>query len=259
MKKTLIQRSIFILNFILIISCKTVNVLPTRTPIKNVELEALAQKIKANYPKINKLRSRIKAVYDDGKREQQIIVQLRMETKKIIWLSATMLIPIAKLKVTPNEISFYEKFQKTYFQGNFNLINSSFGTKFGFSDLENLFLGKPFSDPAQGQWKQIMNPQYYILAPKGKRSIFTPTLFFDPASFLLKEQRFLIPGTTNSLTIKYLRHIKIEGKSLPTLIDITLFDGNNSKKLVLDFSRTDFTEGLTFPFEIPQGYSKIKF
>ena len=128
MKKTLIQSSICILNFIFIISCKTVNVLPTRTPIKNVDLEALAQKIKANYPKINKLRSRIKAVYDDGKREQQIIVQLRMETKKIIWLSATMLIPIAKLKVTPNEISFYEKFQKTYFQGNFNLINSSFGT-----------------------------------------------------------------------------------------------------------------------------------
>ena len=141
MKKTLIQSSICILNFIFIISCKTVNVLPTRTPIKNVELEALAQKIKANYPKINKLRSRIKAVYDDGKREQQIIVQLRMETKKIIWLSATMLIPIAKLKVTPNEISFYEKFQKTYFQGNFNLINSSFGTSIGFSDLENLFLG----------------------------------------------------------------------------------------------------------------------
>ena len=123
MKKTLIQSSIFILNFIFIISCKTVNVLPTRTPIKNVELEALAQKIKANYPKINKLRSRIKAVYDDGKREQQIIVQLRMETKKIIWLSATMLIPIAKLKVTPNEISFYEKFQKTYFQGNFNPVS----------------------------------------------------------------------------------------------------------------------------------------
>ena len=231
--------------------------LPTRTPIKNVDLEALVQKIKGNYPKINKLRSRIKAVYNDGKREQQIIVQLRMETKKVIWLSAAMLIPIAKLKVTPNEISFYEKFQKTYFQGNFNLVNSPFGTNFDFNDLENLFLGKPSSDPAQGQWKQVMNPQYYILSPRGKRSMFTPTLFFDPVSFLLKEQRFLIPGTTNSLTIKYLRHIRIEEKSLPTLIDITFFDGNNSKQLVLDFSRIDFTEGLIFPFDIPQDIPKL--
>ena len=242
-----------------LLSCKTINILPTKTPVKNVDIEALVLKIKSNYPKINKLRSRIKAVYNDGKRDQQIIVQLRMETKKVIWLSATMLIPIAKLKVTPNEVSFYEKFQKTYFKGNFDLINNSFGTKFGFSDLENLFLGKPFSDPAQGQWKNITNPQYYIITPKKKRSIFAPTLFFDPTTFLLKEQRFLIPGTTNSLTIKYLRHIRIEGKSLPTLIDITLFDGNNLKKLVLDFSKIDFTEGLTFPFEIPKGYSKIKF
>ena len=35
-----------------IISCKTVNVLPTRTPIKNVDLEALVQKIKGNYQEI---------------------------------------------------------------------------------------------------------------------------------------------------------------------------------------------------------------
>ena len=259
MGKNLKYISIIILNFLFIISCKTINILPTKTPIKNVDLDALVLKIKNNYPKIDKLRSRIKAVYNDGKREQQIIVQLRMQTKKIIWLSATMLIPIAKMKVTPNEISFYEKFQKTYFKGNIDFINSSFGTKFGFDDFENLFLGKPFSDPAQGQWKQIMNPKYYILSPKGKRSIFTPTLFFDPASFLLKEQRFLIPGTTNSLTIKYLRHIRIEGKSLPTQIEMVLFDGNSSRKLALEFSKTNFTEALTFPFEIPADYSKIKF
>ena len=176
MGKNLKHISIIILNFLFIISCKTINVLPTKTPIKNVDLDALVLKIKNNYPKIDKLRSRIKAVYNDGKREQQIIVQLRMQTKKIIWLSGTMLIPIAKMKVTPNEISFMKN-SKTYFQGNFNLINSSFGTSIGFSDLENLFLGKPFSDPAQGQWKQIMNPQYYILSPKGKRQ-FLHLLFF---------------------------------------------------------------------------------
>ena len=33
-----------------------------------------------------------------------------------------MIIPIAKLLVTPNKVSFYEKFQKTYFEGNYDLI-----------------------------------------------------------------------------------------------------------------------------------------
>jgi hypothetical protein len=241
------------------LGCKSVAVLPTNTPVKNVDIEALALKIKSNYPKVNKVRSRIKATYNDGAREQQLVIQFRMEEKKKLWLSATMLIPIAKLMITPQEVSFYEKFQKTFFQGNFDLINTPYNTDFDYSDIENLFLGKPFLDPSEGRWKQISNPQYYILIPQGNRTGLTPTLFFDPVSFLLKEQRFILPGTSYNLTIKYLRHIKIDGVSLPSLIEITLFDGTVSQRLELEFSRTDFTEGLTFPFEIPQGYSKIEF
>ena len=48
-----------------------------------------------------------------------------MESKKKLWLSCTMIIPIAKLLVTPNKVSFYEKFQKTYFEGNYDLINTT--------------------------------------------------------------------------------------------------------------------------------------
>jgi len=241
------------------LGCKSVAVLPTNTPVKNVDIEALALKIKSNYPKVNKVRSRIKATYNDGAREQQLVIQFRMEKKKKLWLSATMLIPIAKLMITPQEVFFYEKFQKTFFQGNFDLINTPYNTDFDYSDIENLFLGKPFLEPSEGRWKQISNPQYYILIPQGNRTGLTPTLFFDPVSFLLKEQRFILPGTSYNLTIKYLRHIKIDGVSLPSLIEITLFDGTVSQRLELEFSRTDFTEGLTFPFEIPQGYSKIEF
>ena len=153
-------------------------VLPTKTPLKNVDISALVSKIKSNYPKVNKLRSRIRATYNDGKRTQQIIIQLRMENKKKVWMSATMIIPIAKLMITPEEISFYEKFQKNYFQGNFDLINKPLNTSFNYSDIENILLGKPFLDPGEGRWKQISNPQYYILIPQGKRSGISPTLFF---------------------------------------------------------------------------------
>ena len=245
--------------FFTLSACKSVAVLPTNTPVKNVDVNALASKIKGNYPKVNRLRSRIRAVYDDGKRQQQIIVQLRMEAQKTVWMSASMVIPIAKLMVTKQGVSFYEKFQKTYFQGNFDMINTPFNTSFGYSDIENLFLGKPFLDPSEGRWKQIDNPQYYILIPQGKRSGLKPTLFFDPVSFLLKEQRIILPENNYNLTIKYLRHIRIEGKALPSLIEVTLFDGSQLQRLELEFSRTDFTEGLNFPFKIPEGYSKIEF
>ena len=248
---------ILLLNATFFYGCKTVAILPTKTPVKNVNVEALLYKIRDNFPKVNKMRSRIKATYNDGKREQQVIVQFRMESKKKLWLSASMLVPIAKLMVTPNKVSFYEKFQKTYFEGNLDLINIPFGTNFEYLDIENLFLGKPFRDLGEGRWKQISNPQYYILISHRNHKGISPTLFFDPVSFLLKEQRFLIPGTSYNLTIKYLLHSRIEGEYIPSLIEIIFFDGNKSKSLELEFTRTDFTDGLSFPFKIPEGYSKI--
>ncbi|MFQ3340419.1 MAG: hypothetical protein ACI9TK_000070 [Flavobacteriaceae bacterium] len=250
---------VFILGIVIFFSaCKTVAILPTKTPLKNVDISALVIKTKSNYPKINKLRSRIRATYDDGKRKQQIIVQLRLENKKKVWLSGTMIIPIAKLMITPEGVSFYEKFQKNYFKGNFDLINAPFNTSFSFIDVENLLLGKPFLDPAVGRWKQISNPQFYILIPQGKRSGITPTLFYDPISFLLKEQRILIPGTAQTLAIKYLNHSRVNGETLPQNVEISLFDGKKTQSLKLVFTRTDFPDTLNFPFEIPEGYSKIK-
>ena len=155
-------------------ACKSVAVLPTKKPIKKVDISALASKIKENYPKVNKVRSRIRAVYNDGKRQQQVIVQLRIEAQKTIWMSASMVIPIAKLLITQEGVSFYEKFQKNYFKGNFDLINDPFNTTFSYEDVERLLLGKPFLDLNVGKWKQISNPQYYILIPQGSKSGFQP-------------------------------------------------------------------------------------
>jgi hypothetical protein len=258
--KQKLQHLIFFIGLIFTFNaCKSVAVLPTKRPLKNVDITALASKIKSNYPRVDKLRSRIRATYDDGKRTQQIIVQLRMENKKKVWMSATMIIPIAKLMITPEQISFYEKFQKNYFQGNFDLINAPFNTSFTYDDIENLLLGKPFLDPAVGRWKQISNPQYYILIPQGKRSGIAPTLFFDPVDFILKEQRLVVPGTSNTLSIKYLNHARVSGEKLPQRIEISLFDGTNLQRLELEFNRTDFPSSLNFPFKIPEGYSKIEF
>jgi len=240
-------------------SCKSVAVLPSKIPVKKVDVSALAYKIKSNYPKINRLRSRIRAIYDDGKREQQVIIQLRLEAQKKIWMSASMIIPIAKLLITKEGVSFYEKFQKNFFKGDFQLINQLFNTSFSFNDIENLLLGKPFLDPNLGRWKQITNPQYYILIPQGRKSNFQPTLFFDPTTFLLKEQRFLIPRSLQTLIISYKNHQRIQESYIPQEIEIVLFDGGKTKKVTLDFTRTDLPDKLYFPFEIPEGYNQISF
>ena len=182
-----------------------------------------------------------------------------MEFDKTLWISASILVPIAKLLITPNRVVFYEKFQKTFYDGNMSFINEQLGTSFTFQDIQNVLLGNPITNNMnEEKFDRIDHPQYYVLIPKRKNEQFRPTYFFDPSNFRLKEQRFIVSGTSQSLSIKYPKYQKMEGKTLPKEIIISIFDGSNLVQISLDFIRTDFPKNLSVPFTIPKGYKKLR-
>ena len=242
----------------LLTACKSVRVLPNKAPVKRVDLKVLTTEIAKAEENINTFRARIKAVYNDQKRKQQVNVNFRLDNGKTFWMSANMLIPIAKLLITPEEVQFYEKFQKTYYKGNIDFLNQQLGSNFTFQDLQNIFLGNPVTDLRKVKVERISHPRYYVLTPKEKGQRFRPTYFFDPVNFRLVEQRFLVAGTAQSLSIKYTNNQQLEGKIVPKNIEISTFDGNNFLQLSLEYLRVDFPKNLTTPFSIPSGYKKIE-
>ena len=168
-----------------------------------------------------------------------------------------MLVPIAKILITPIKVSFFEKFQKTFFEGDITFINNQFNTNFDFEDIQNLLIGLPLADLNRGRWETISHPKYYILTPKSSKTQLRPTFFYDPSDFSLREQRFLVSGTMQSLTIKYINYQRLEGEFLPREIEISLFDGRDLKRITLEYTRVDFPDQLSLPFKIPDGYKPI--
>ena len=248
---TLFVMSMFVL------SCKSVAVLPTKQPLAKVDVKLLGKEIDKASTRIKTFRARVKAEYKDGKQQHQLSLNLRMEFDKTLWLSASILVPIEKLLITPTRVGFYEKFQKTYYNGDLSFINEQLGTTYSFSDLQNILLGNPITDMTSVGFDRIDHPQYYVLVPKTENDQFRPTYFFDPNTFRLKEQRFIVPGSSQSLSIKYSKSQKMEGKTLPKEIEISVFDGSNLMKIRMDFIRIDFPKNLTVPFTIPNGYKKL--
>ena len=90
-----------ILFIIFITACKSPAVFPSKNPIKYFPVKELTKAISKNRVDFKKFRSRVKTTYDDGKRSQQVIINIRMEKDKAIWISANMLVPIAKILITP--------------------------------------------------------------------------------------------------------------------------------------------------------------
>ena len=247
-----------ILTMIFVAACKSPAILPSKTPIKDRPIKELTKAISKNGADFKKFRSRVKTTYYDGKRSQQLIVNLRMEKDKSIWMSANILVPIAKILITPKKVSFYEKFQKTFFEGDITFINDQFNTNFDFKDIQNLLIGLPLADLNRGKWETISHPKYYILTPKSDKMQLRPTFFYDPNDFSLREQRFLVAGTMQSLTIKYIDYQRLEGEFLPREIEISLFDGSELKRITLEYTRVDFPDRISLPFQIPQGYKSIE-
>ncbi len=238
-------------------ACKSVAVLPNKAPVDKVDIKLLSRQIEKQHPKFMHLRGRIKAVYDDGENKQQVIVSLRMSQDKQLWLSANMLIPIAKLLINPKEVQFYEKFQKTFFKGDLSFINQQFNTNFGYKNLQDLLLGIPVIKPQKGRWRQISNPLDYVLTTRKRVQNFQPTYFFNPTQFLLKEQRFVLAESGHVLSFKYPEYQKIAGENLPKRLEISYFDGKQLLQLKLEYTRMQFPKALSFPFRIPEGYQPI--
>jgi hypothetical protein len=100
----------------------------------------------------------------------------------------------------------------------------------------------------------IENPNYYVLkSSKGIQS----TLFINPETFKLDQQRIYLPILSSLITVDYSNYKILEGKTFPNNVLISYIKGSEIIKINLEYSQFDFPEKLTFPMEIPTDY-KIK-
>jgi len=248
----------YLLILLIVNGCKSLTILPSKRPVESIRVKRLIDNLEKSEGKINTLRARIKATYTSKKIKQSLSINLRIKDDKFLWMSANILIPVAKLLMTNEKIFFYEKFQKKYYEGDYELLNSFIGTNFRLQDIQNIFIGNPIDNLKKVKIKRIENPKYYVFINNSSEKYRT-TYFFDTENFRIREQRFLLLDNKNSiLSIKYPLYQKINGKIIPKEIQISSFVNGEFVSIIIEFVRVDYPNQLTIPFKFPEGYSKIK-
>ena len=247
-----------LLILLIVNGCKSLTVLPSKRPVESINDKRLIDNLGKHEEKISSFRARIKATYTSKKIKQSLSINLRFKDDKFLWMSANIFIPVAKLLMTNEKIFFYEKFQKKYYEGDYEFLNSILGTNFRLQDIQNIFVGNPIDNLKKVKIKRIENPKYYVFINNSSEKYRT-TYFFDTENFRIREQRILLLDSKNSiLSIKYPLYQKTNGKIIPKEIQISSFVNGEFVSITLDFIRVDYPNGLSIPFEIPEGYSKIK-
>ncbi|GIS05929.1 MAG: hypothetical protein CM15mP109_06850 [Candidatus Dadabacteria bacterium] len=202
MKTTYKAYSFYILFLLLIVfqGCSTKKNLVSDFPIAGIEISEIIKNSRKTDFTYENLRNRVKVEFDNGRVTQNIILSFRAIEDEVLWLSASMIVPIAKILMTNERFVFYEKFQKNYIDEDLSQVSKLLNLKSPVNFLQNILFGSPVIDINKGKWDKIQNSNYYVL--QSSKEIQT-TLFINPKTFQLEQQRIFIPLLSSLVTFNY--------------------------------------------------------
>ncbi|WP_317236538.1 DUF4292 domain-containing protein [Allomuricauda sp. F6463D] len=207
-----------------------------------------------NQPNFKTLRGRLKIDYTNGEESQGVNVSLRMEKDKVIWMSAPL--GIVKAHITPNKVSFYNKLQNEYFDGDFSYLSQMLGTQLDFEKVQNLLLGNAVLDLREEKFNSEVYNGNYQLKPKKAREFFKILFQLEPKNFKIAAQEISQPEQTRQLEAKY-TYQDIYGNVFPDEIQIVAQEADNLTTIDLSFRNLELDKPMSFPYKVPKGFDKI--
>jgi hypothetical protein len=207
---------------------------------------------KANF---KTLQSRVKIDYTRDGSSKGVGVNLRMEKGKVIWLNGPL--SVARVKITPNKVSFYDKLNNQYFDGDFRLLSDLLGTELDFDKVQNLLIGEAIYDLNKGSYKASTHEHSYVIQPEEQLALFEIFFLLNPNHFKMDSQQVSQIQENRMLQVDYLKYQEVGKQKLPELVKIIALDSGDETIIDMEYRSISLNEDLRFPFRIPSGYDEI--
>ncbi|WP_243398870.1 DUF4292 domain-containing protein [Hanstruepera neustonica] len=247
--------AVFLAFFIVLVGCKSSKGLTSGE--KNLGLSS-KEVIKANAKKsanFKTLQSKVKVVYTQENKSQSHTVTLRMLKDEVIWINSAL--NLIRAKITPNKVSFYNKLDNTYFDGDYSYLSDILGTELDFKKLQNLLLGNAIFDLDKATYDMSIHNDAYLFQPKNQLSLFELFYIINPSHFKMDSQQLSQATESRFLEIDYLNYQEVNKQSLPENMKIIALEGDQETIIEMAFKSVSLNEDLRYPFKIPSGFDEI--
>ncbi|MCA1965513.1 MAG: DUF4292 domain-containing protein [Flavobacterium sp.] len=242
---------------VFLIGCKPKQTVATAAANENTEVSKVINGHYKNQHDFKTLNIRANAKYEDEKQSHSMNADIRIKKDEIIWINIKFLgIPMAKAMITPTKVSYYEKINNTYFEGDFSMLSNWLGTDLDFNKVQNLFLGKAIDDLTKDKWvSEVVEKMFKLSLPNS--SDVAKEFYFEGANFLLKKETISQASQNRNLEIRYPSYKEEKGMFLPNEINIK---AEQKDKITIDieYKNTTFNEDLSYPYSVPSGYTAIE-
>lgn len=238
-----------------VLSCTSTRILSDGTANENLSAKTV---IKEHYDKaidFKTLSGKMRIDYSDGEASQGVSVSFRMEKDKAIWMSAPF--GMVKAYITPTRVTFYNKLQNEYFDGDFSYLSKYLGSELNFEQVQSLLLGEALFNLKEGRYDLDIVNSIYRLKPRKPLELFKVLFEIEPKNFRITSQQLSQPLKKRLLQINYTDYQQIDQWILPQEIAVATIDGNQRNTIDIEYRNIEFDRPLNFPYEIPKGFKEI--
>ncbi|SHL68778.1 DUF4292 domain-containing protein [Flavobacterium chilense] len=246
---------------VFVISCKSKAVaVQNSNEIKEISPKEEKKVIENHYNNkldFSTLYIKASARYVDEKQSQNVTAEIKIEKDKQILVSVRFLgITMAKALITPTAVSYYEKINSTYYDGDFTTLSKWLGTELDYSKVQNLLVGEALDDLRKGKYTQTIVENLFRLEDE-KETTIKKTFFLDPEKYLVQKEEISQPTENRMLEIVYSDSKVFNQGTLPTGIEINAIQPKGKTNINLNYNTISFNEELSFPYSVPSGYKKV--
>ena len=239
----------------ILFSCKSGKIITDKKIDDSLTSRVIIRNHYRNQLNFKTLTSKLRIDYTDGSLKQSVGVSLRMEKDKIIWLSAPL--GVVKALITPDRVTFYNKLQNEYFDGDFAFLSNLLGTDLDFKKLQNLLLGEELFDLREERYDVAVNGSSYELKPKKTADLFKTLFQIEPNNFKMASQQVSQPWKKRLLEIRYKDYQEKNKNVVPNTVGIVAIDNDIRNIIDIEYRNVEFNNRISFPYRIPSGFDKI--
>ena len=204
------------------------------------------------------INARLRVKYTGKSDLPNITATMRVKKDEVIWISLSKLgFPLAKALITPTKVSYYEKINQTYFEGDFSMLSNWLGTELDYEKVQNLLLGQAILNLKKDTYTASLSDNLYLLSPKEQPELFALLFVINPANFKIKKQEVLELESHNRLSIEYDNYRLVDGQEFPMYMVITAANDKDKSTIEVEYKTVTFDEPVSFPFSIPEGYKQV--
>lgn len=247
---------------VFMISCKSKAVIVAASnepvaPANYLSAKKIIENYYTNKNEFSTLYIKSSARYADDKQTQNVTAEIRIKKDEQILISIRFLgITMAKALITPTMVSYYEKINGNYFEGDFSSLSQWLGTDLDYNKIQNLLLGQAIDDLTKGKYIESLLEHTYRLDDTS--NINTKKSFFlDADKFLVQKQEITQTAEERMIKVAYADNKVYNEGILPSSVLINTFQKKGNTEINLEYNSVTFNQELSFPYSVPNGYKRI--